>query len=110
MIGNDHHSDPPGGDTTLIEPHESKSGFTPLTLDPERYAEHFEDMEISEADQKALLEALWSIMVAFVDLGFDVKDADKYLPDIFNNDATPNDDVVDYESSKTTNKKRKDGA
>ncbi len=103
MIGSDHRNDPPGDDITVIKHHESVSGFTPLTLDPDHYAGHFDGLEISDAEQKALLEALWSIMVAFVDLGFDVKNTEKCLPEIFNNDATPHDDVVDYENSKKQN-------
>ncbi|MCB1832631.1 MAG: hypothetical protein KDH19_04185 [Geminicoccaceae bacterium] len=99
MIGSNHRNDPPDDDITVIKHHESASGFAPLTLDPDRYAGHFDGLEIGEEDQKALLEALWSIMVAFVDLGFDVKNTDKCLPEIFNKDAISDGGVVDYENS-----------
>lgn len=110
MIGNDHRNDPPGGDITVTEPHESKSGFAPLTLDLERYAKHFDGLEISEADRNALLEALWSIMVAFVDLGFDVKQTNSFLPDIFNIDASFEENMVDCCDTKKEFETRKDGA
>jgi len=109
MIGNNHRNDPPGDDITVIKHHESASGFSPLKLDPERYARHFEGMEISEEDQKALLEALWSIMVAFVDLGFDVKNTGNYLPGLLNKDATRNEDMIDCDHKKLEHKTRKDG-
>jgi hypothetical protein len=32
----------------------------------------FEDEDISEDDKRQMIEALWSIMVSFVDLGFGV--------------------------------------
>lgn len=110
MIGNDHRNDPPGGDITVTEPHESKSGFAPLTLDLERYAKNFDGLELSEADRNALLEALWSIMVTFVDLGFDVKQTNSFLPEIFNNDAGTKESIVEYDDTEKIEETRKDGA
>lgn len=43
-----------------------------LQLDWERYGRYLEDSDLSDDDKKALIETLWSIMVAFVDLGFRV--------------------------------------
>lgn len=37
-----------------------------------RYGDHLESAALSEAQKRAYLSALWSIMTAFVDLGFDV--------------------------------------
>lgn len=48
-----------------------------LTLDVALYQGLLDDPDIEEADKMAFLEALWSIMVAFVDLGFDVGPAAK---------------------------------
>lgn len=48
-----------------------------LRLDVGLYQGLFDDPDIEEADKIAFLEALWSIMVAFVDLGFDVGPAAK---------------------------------
>ncbi|VAW75398.1 hypothetical protein MNBD_GAMMA13-701 [hydrothermal vent metagenome] len=46
-------------------------GETP-TCDLDKYREHVEDFDLSEADQTELLQILWSIMAAFVNLGFGV--------------------------------------
>lgn len=43
-----------------------------LTIDWDAYLPLFEDEDISEAEKRELIEALWSIVVSFVDLGFGV--------------------------------------
>lgn len=43
-----------------------------LTIDWDAYLPFFEDEDISEADKHELIEALWSIVINFVDLGFGV--------------------------------------
>ena len=43
-----------------------------LNIDWDAYLPFFEDEDISENDKQELIEALWSIVVSFVDLGFGV--------------------------------------
>lgn len=43
-----------------------------LSIDWELYAAMLEDSDMSLAQQKALIETLWSIVVMFVDLGFNL--------------------------------------
>jgi hypothetical protein len=43
-----------------------------LTLDVARYEAMLADPALSEAERKAFLEALWEIIVGFVDLGFQI--------------------------------------
>lgn len=43
-----------------------------LTIDWDAYLPFFEDEDISEDDKRQMIEALWSIMVSFVDLSFGV--------------------------------------
>lgn len=43
-----------------------------LTIDWDAYLSLFEDEDISEDEKRELIEALWSIVVSFVDLGFGV--------------------------------------
>jgi hypothetical protein len=50
------------------------------SLDKARYAPHLGDMELSEAQQADLLGAIWTIMCAFVDLGFGVDSVQTVLP------------------------------
>lgn len=40
--------------------------------EPDKYREYVEDFDLSEAAQTELLQTLWSIMAAFVNLGFGV--------------------------------------
>ena len=43
-----------------------------LSVDWEFYAAMLEESDLTPAEQKELIETLWSIVVAFVDLGFDL--------------------------------------
>jgi hypothetical protein len=43
-----------------------------LTFDPEAFREHLEDFDFTDEEAAAFLEALWSILVGFVDLGFEI--------------------------------------
>ena len=46
-----------------------------LTLDVALFERHLEDSDLSEGDRRATLEALWAVIVGFVDLGFAVEPA-----------------------------------
>tara|TARA_R110000850_G_scaffold82085_2_gene176313 strand:+ start:152 stop:523 length:372 start_codon:yes stop_codon:yes gene_type:complete len=43
-----------------------------LTIEWDAYLPFFEDAEISEDEKRELIEALWSIVLSFVDLGFGI--------------------------------------
>ncbi len=47
-----------------------------LTLDIEKYQSYLDDADLTEDQKEEFLKALWSIIVAFVDLGFAVKPQD----------------------------------
>ena len=44
----------------------------PVGVDLSAYRHFFDDSDIPEEQKEALLQALWSVMMAFVDLGFGV--------------------------------------
>lgn len=46
----------------------------------ERYGEHLPDDDLSEAQKKEFLLALWNIMRAFAEVGFSLKAGDKFTP------------------------------
>jgi len=48
----------------------SKNRLPALSIDWELYGQYLNDSDLSEADKRACIEALWSIMVSFVDMGF----------------------------------------
>ena len=48
------------------------SGRHALTLDVALYEKYLEASDVSDDQKQKLLEALWSVIVGFVDLGFEV--------------------------------------
>ena len=57
----------------------SENGLPALSIDWELYGQYLDDSDLSEADKRACIEALWSIMVSFVDMGFRLAP----VPDIY---------------------------
>lgn len=43
-----------------------------ITVDVQKYQAYLDDPELSDAQKEEFLQALWSIVVAFVELGFGV--------------------------------------
>lgn len=50
------------------------------SLNPEKYQKLMDEMPLSEAEKLELLQTLWNIMTAFVDLGFGVDSVQQVLP------------------------------
>lgn len=50
--------------------------YPKLTLDVERYQDLLDAPDMSDADRRAFLATLWEVIVAFVDLGFQVEPAE----------------------------------
>lgn len=48
-----------------------------LHLNWQDWLPYLEEVEASEAEKRELIETLWSIMIAFVDLGWDIHDPEK---------------------------------
>lgn len=61
--------------------------FETLACDTEKYRKYLEGFDLSEEEQAEVLEILWKIMAAFVDMGFGV-DSIHFLP---KEDETPPD-------------------
>jgi hypothetical protein len=69
------NAEPAGTEDAVHEPVEPvavASRRPALTLDVARYEAMLADPALSEAERKAFLEALWEIIVGFVDLGFQI--------------------------------------
>ncbi|MGR9088247.1 MAG: hypothetical protein ACU841_14415 [Gammaproteobacteria bacterium] len=67
-------------------------------LDVNKYQSHVEDFDLTEEQKLELLETLWSIMTAFVDLGFGA-DAVQYIfrdtgPNSLNSDGDEGKDTT----------------
>lgn len=89
----------------------SEAGNTPLPaagsplLDPSRYLPMLDDFEISEEEKHKFLEALWSIMTSFVDLGFGVDSVSLLLADIYKNSMDDAEDTVNLNNIPDTDNK-----
>lgn len=51
-------------------------------FDEEKYLPELADADLTEEQKIAMLQALWSIMQAFVDLGFGVNSIHSFFPEI----------------------------
>lgn len=58
-----------------------------VTVDYEAYAHLLDDADLSEDDKRQLLQALWSIICSFVQLGYGVQPAQQACGKLF--DASP---------------------
>lgn len=47
-------------------------GAPRLTIDWELYAELLEDSDLADSEKREFIEMLWSLVVSFVDLGFEI--------------------------------------
>ena len=68
-----------------------------LTLDVDRYQKYLDDADLSDAQKQDVLEALWSIIVNFVDLGFGVHPVQRACgqpSEVGSESSTQGDDVI----------------
>ena len=66
----DHETSPPG-----------KTKRPTLTLDVSLYESYLQDSDLSEDQKREFLEALWSVIVGFVDLGFGLHPVQQAMAD-----------------------------
>lgn len=52
---------------------EIKTAAPTLIVNWEAYADFLDGSDLSEAEKREFIETMWSLVVGFVDLGFDVK-------------------------------------
>lgn len=69
-------------------------------LDTEKYREYVDEFEIPEESKIELLQTLWWIMAAFVDLGFGVDSVQRLLPGL--NHAKDESEAVEAPKKETT--------
>ncbi len=73
-----------------------------LTIDWDSYLPFFEDEDISDEHKRELIEALWSIMVNFVDLGFGIHPVQQACGKDVSLAKMPAMDVLNLPNTKTT--------
>ncbi len=57
------------------------AAFAALSFNPAEFAAYVADFDLSEAQQRELLETVWTMMVGFVDLGFRIHPVQQVLPE-----------------------------
>ena len=81
-----HTLDPPASNSPLSDkrPAEPPNAGYPgaLELDIEKYRPYVEDFDMSEEQKVEFLKTLWTIMSAFVDLGWGIDAVHKFLPEL----------------------------
>ena len=93
--------------TELPSNFNSETAPPTLTIDWDAYLPFFEDDDISEEDKHEMIEALWAIVVSFVDLGFGVHPVQQVCGQAVSLAELPKGDVLDSgltPTSKTKNK------
>lgn len=59
-----------------------------LEFKAEDYSHHLGELDLTEDQQKELLQTLWNIMSIFVDIGWGVDTVQMILPDLFNEELS----------------------
>lgn len=60
-------------ETKMNDKETTKSPARPsLSIDWELYGQYLEQSDLADSDKRELIETLWAIVVAFVDLGFGI--------------------------------------
>jgi len=85
--------------TELPSNFNSETAPPTLTIDWDAYLPFFEDEDISEEDKHEMIEALWAIVVSFVDLGFGVHPVQQACGQAVSLTELPKADVLDLTPS-----------
>ena len=71
-----------------------------MTLNPDEFRHHLEDLNISVEEENELLQSLWHIMSMMVDLGWGVDNINIMLPELFNRESEDDRNDIDQLSRK----------
>lgn len=105
----DTQNSPSAGQSSSAEK-SLQSGFTPLTFDPSPYLYHLAESDLTDEQKQALLTELWSLIIAFVDMGFGISPIQQAMdkfPKKKTGLASGFSDVVKSKNNRKINRKRK---
>ncbi|MEL6103671.1 MAG: hypothetical protein AAFR68_20460 [Pseudomonadota bacterium] len=100
---------PENSEGTIAGERASERHVSLPALRPENYSAMLEGMEMTDAQAKAFLETLWSIMCAFVELGFGSESIQRILPAVTGLSVDDSGDLVDLNHPNTEQKQRSRG-
>lgn len=81
-------------------------GRLALTVDWDKYANYLDNSDLAESEKREFLEALWSIVVNFVDLGFQINPVQQVCGQELQISKLPKtspDDVLKWKDHKSQN-------
>ncbi len=87
-------------DAGLTATQEASPPSAALTFDPKTYLEFVDDCELTGAQKIEFLQTLWSIMVAFVDLGFGISPLQHIINKVLESESSRVLDSQDISNSK----------
>ena len=70
---------PPREASDALSAASTQISISPLPLDVDKYRPFLDEFELTEAQQRELLETLWTMMKTFVELGFGVDPVQQVL-------------------------------
>ena len=82
--------------------------YLPPKLDPDAYMHYLDDFDMSAAQKRDVLFALWHIMATVVDIGFGMDTVHIVLPEMFEKASRESAKLLDKEDTKTPIVKKPD--
>lgn len=73
-----------------------------LDFNADKYREHLDGIELTEAQQNEMLQVLWNIMSAMVDMGWGVDSVQMFLPELFEKAGADSDKLLEQNSTHAT--------
>lgn len=96
---------PPRNFETLTAPKSSRA----LRFDWQDWLPYLEDSDASDEQKRELIEALWTVVLGFVDLGYEVKSSAEICGEAIDLAAILRAAVVNSEDDPKTEKEARDG-
>ncbi len=82
-----------------MKDNEIEETIHPLSLDPERYRQHLEGMELNTEQENELLQILWKIMSTMADIGFGEHSVQMVLDSLLKNASSESADTLKKNNS-----------
>lgn len=76
-----------------------------LILEPDHFRADLEAFQLTREQENELLQTLWNIMAAFVDIGWGVDTVQMFLPDVFEKAVSDSGKLVESKDTQTSNEK-----
>lgn len=110
MFDNNFREEIPQLPEHSVKNDEGKTPYPVLKFDPSPYLRYLDDSSYTEVQKQELLQAIWAVMVSFIDMGFEISPIQQAMDKSTKAETTLAsgfDDVVKSKSNKKINQKKK---